>query len=196
MTDLARWSSAASYEAFWRDRAQAAASLLGSALWVCDLGCGARQSLRRFLPVNIHYLPADLVAWSPEVAICELNDNRWPQLYLECCDIVYILGVLEYLQSPKDVLSHLAESGPEIVISYNPSDLSDFDRERFGWVNSFPRDAFLQLLQDCAFDIVSSDVFERTQVIVKARSTVRRIERTWRRRMARSLFSISAWYRQ
>jgi len=196
LTDLARWSSAGSYEAFWDDRAQAAASLLGTALWVCDLGCGAHQPLRRFLPGNVHYLPADLVAWSPEVAVCDLNANRWPGIYLECCDIVYILGVLEYLRSPEDVLSHLAKSCPEIVISYNPSDLSNYNRDSFGWVNSFSRNAFVQLLQDSSFDLVSGEVFERTQIIVRARSTVRRAGDVWRRRMSRWLFAMRGWYRR
>jgi len=195
LTDLARWSSAASYEAFWDDRAKAAVDLLGSATWVCDLGCG-HQSLRRFLRENVHYLPADLVAWSPEVAVCELNANKWPSLYLYCCDIVYVLGVLEYLRKPREVLSHLAKFCPEIVISYNPSDMSDADREAFGWVNSFTGPSLLQLLQECGYQIVSSTVFERTQLIVKARSTVESPGSVWRRRLARRLLDIREWIRR
>ena len=184
VTDFKRWSSAESYESFWGDRAKVAAALLGSAQWVCDLGCGQR-SLRSFLPASVRYLPADLVAWTPDVATCELNANRWPSLYLQCCDIVYVLGVLEYLTTPKDALCHLAKSCPEIVISYNPSDLSDYDREAFGWVNSFTTESFLELLRGCGYEIVSKDIFERTQIIVKARSRVQIAGSSFRRRMAR-----------
>lgn len=194
MTDLARWSTPASYESFWNDRARVAAGLVGSARWICDLGCG-QQALRRFLPANVRYLPADLVAWSQEVALCELNANKWPSLYLQCCDIVYLLGVLEYIHKPKEVLSHLARACPEIVISYNPSELSDFNREGFGWVNSYTGADFLQLLRDCGFEIVSDNVFERTQVIVKSRSTIAPPGNCWRRLFARQLLAVRNWYR-
>jgi hypothetical protein len=82
------------------------------------------------------------------------------------------------------------------VISYNPSDLSNYNRDSFGWVNSFSRNAFVQLLQDSSFDLVSGEVFERTQIIVRARSTVRRAGDVWRRRMSRWLFAMRGWYRR
>ncbi len=195
VTDLARWSSPASYESFWNDRARVAAGLLGSATWLCDLGCG-QQALRHFLPANVRYLPADLVAWNPEVAVCELNANKWHSLYLHCCDIVYVLGVLEYLNKPNEVLGRLARTCSEQVISYNPSDLSDFDREGFGWMNSYTRPDLHQLLQDRGYDIVSSTVFERTQMIVKARSTVESSGNAWRRLLARRLLAARNWCRR
>jgi len=195
LTDLARWSSAASYEAFWDDRAKAAAALLGSARWLCDLGCG-QQSLRRFLPDNMHYMPADLVAWDRRVALCDLNSNKWPDLYLQACEIVYVLGVLEYVLSPQQVLSHLARSCPELVISYNPCDMSDVNRQGFGWMNAFTAADFLDLLRTCGYQILSNTVFARTQIIVKARSAVESPLNILRRPLVQGLLQIQDWYRE
>lgn len=195
MTDLARWSTPSSYESFWNDRARVAASLVGSAKGVCDEGCGP-QALGQFLPANVRYLPADLVSSNPEVAICELHASKWPTLYLQCCDIVYLLGVLDCLHQPKEVLSRFARTSPELVFTYNPSDMSDYDRVGFGWVNSLTGPALLELLQECGYEIVSRTVFEHTRLVVKARSTVTSSASGWRRPMARLTLNVRNWFRR
>jgi len=135
-----------------------------AAVWL-----GPRKAILKSLPAwneNVRYLPADLIGWSQAIAVCKPNANKWPSLHLHSWDIVFVLGVLEHLRKPTEVLSHLARSCLEIMISYNATGMCDANRDAFGWVNSFTGPSFLRLLQECGYHTGSS-----TALIVKTRST-------------------------
>ena len=119
-------------EQFWSDRSAAAAKLCRSGQWVCDIGCGI-QRLAAALPPGCVYLPADLHRLDPAVDSCDLNAGLLPGRHLARCDVVTLLGVIEYIFDPLRLLSALAQRAEIVVLSYNSVELADVDRAGFGW---------------------------------------------------------------
>jgi len=167
-TDAARWLNRDSYEDHWNDRAIAVAGHLTRAAWVCDLGCG-QQALRRALPAGISYLPADLRAWTPDTARCDLNAGLMPVRYLRACDTVTMLGVLEYIFDPAALLRRLACSAESIVLTYCAVDLWDADRAGYGWVNGLRVEDLRVLLQSVGYSIEITDIYQGRQIIMRGR---------------------------
>jgi hypothetical protein len=184
-TDRARWSDPASYEPFWSDRAATAGRLCDNASWVCDIGCGPIQSLQRFLPAATVYLPADLCAWTPRVCICDLNAPILPERYLRLSNIVYLLGVIEYIQDLLRLFTALASRTETIVVSYNCTNLGEADRSGYGWVNALASEDVLALLGDTGFHPVAIERVGTMEIVVKAENVNFGLSWRLRRRAAR-----------
>jgi len=163
------WRQAASFNGTywtWARRARVASHMLGNARWVCDIGCG-EQPLRWFLPSGNIYLPADIVARTPEVEQCDLDAGKLPLRSLAVCEVAVMLGVLTHLDYPGEALAAIAEHAETLLISYNVSDLKS-SRPEF-WRNAFTREDLTGLLTECGF-IATAGRRYGTQVILKARS--------------------------
>src|ERR1700738_1741527 len=102
-TDFRRWADPGNYAPGWEPRSAEAARLCRSRSWVCDIGCGL-QLVRHHLREDCVYLPADLQLWTQDTLRCDLNAGVLPTRYLQLCDVVLLLGVIEYIQLPSQAL--------------------------------------------------------------------------------------------
>jgi hypothetical protein len=68
---------------------------------VADFGCG-RQELRALLPSGWTYVPYDWTPRSADTRICDLQ-RELPE---GTQDVIFMLGVLEYLPDPARLLTH------------------------------------------------------------------------------------------
>ncbi len=114
-TDVERWRNTQNYQDHWTRRMSSALSLRGDAEWVCDLGCGS-QKMRNLLPKNIAYLPMDIVKWTNDTCVCEINQKILSNEYLAVCDLCYLLGVLEYIYEPSWLFDVLAVNVETVVL--------------------------------------------------------------------------------
>lgn len=161
--------------------------------WVCDIGCGPLQSLRHFLPAKVIYLPADLRMWEPRVLACDLNARWLPEPWLRLCDVVCMLGVIEYVNDLESLFSALVERVEALVISYNCADFAVVDRSGFGWVNALTSGTLHDLLEQAGFQVIASRRVGDMELLVKARNSRYGAWRKVRRRAARFLHA-GSWY--
>ncbi len=84
---------------------------------VLDIGCG-NMKLGEFLgPAGIRYIPADVVARSPECLVVDLNRDPVPVADTECA---VMIGVQEFLNDPARVLQDVAAKYARILITLSP----------------------------------------------------------------------------
>lgn len=84
---------------------------------VLDIGCG-NMKLGEFLgPAGIRYIPADVVARSPECLVVDLNRDPVPVADAECA---VMIGVQEFLDDPARVLQDVAAKYARILITLSP----------------------------------------------------------------------------
>jgi glycosyltransferase involved in cell wall biosynthesis/tetratricopeptide (TPR) repeat protein len=130
----------------WPERAMAASRLLkmlplpkrGS---VIDLGCG-RQTMRSLIPSDYDYVPVDRLARSADTQVLDFNSEMPAGQYTAAV----MLGLLEYLDRPLDVLRWAASHAQFCVFSYNDSPDRD-RRARQHWRNRLARDEILSCLR-------------------------------------------------
>jgi hypothetical protein len=188
VTDRERWENAASYERFWSDRSAAAAKLCRPGQWVCDIGCGM-QRLRALLPPSCMYLPADLRPWNNAVEVCDLNAGLLPERHLARCNVVTLLGVIEYIFDPARLLIGLGRRAETVVLSYNCTELADVDRAGFGWVNALTSEAVVDLLRQAGFRPDMVERFGSMEILVRASNTSFGKLRRARRHLARVIYA-------
>ncbi|HZR19383.1 MAG TPA: polysaccharide pyruvyl transferase family protein [Verrucomicrobiae bacterium] len=107
----------------WPERAQACARVIQSlglptGSTVIDLGCG-HQTLRALLSRDLHYVPIDRLARTPDVVVMDLN-QRCPEGHYQAA---VMLGLLEYMDDPGAKLAWASEHADWLLFSYN--DCSD-----------------------------------------------------------------------
>ena len=185
-TDRQRWEDASSYEQFWSDRSAAAAKLCNSGQWVCDIGCGMR-GLGAMLPTGCTYLPADLRCWEPAVERCDLNAGLLPERHLSRCDVVTLLGVIEYIYDLPCLFAALARRAETVLVSYNCVELAEVDRVGYGWANALTSEAVLNLLRQAGFLPDTVQRFGAMEILVRASNPGFSRLRRLRRRVARLL---------
>src|SRR5438034_9726891 len=118
----------------WKYRAELAMRILadvklGPGQRVADYGCG-RQTLRTLLPPDWTYTPFDYCERSNDTRIVDFN-TTFPSGDF---DAIFILGVLEYLNRPTELLAHALRHARFLVFSYNF--LGEHERrERQGWIS-------------------------------------------------------------
>ena len=188
VTDRERWEDATSYERFWSDRSAAAATLCQPGQWVCDIGCGM-QGLRALLPLGCTYLPSDLRRWSAAVEVCDLNIGLLPQRHLVRCDVVTLLGVIEYIFDPLRLLIALRQRAETVVLSYNCVELADVERAGFGWVNALTSEAVVDLVRQAGFRPDTVKRFGRMEILVRASNPGFGTPRRARRHLARIMYA-------
>ena len=137
------WSKKASYDQNWSERGRQAVILAGDFSSACDIGCGPMMSLRHHLASGTQYLPCDAHGWTDEVVHCDLSNLDLPKDSITRSDVVFVLGVLEYLPDVPAVLRALAKFNRPVVFSYCSTDLSA-RRDRW-WLNSYSSSEIVEL---------------------------------------------------
>lgn len=79
---------------------------------VADYGCG-RQQLKTLLPAGWSYVPYDWTPRSPDTRVCDLAVAAPTGTH----EIIFMLGVLEYMPDPARLLSHALNQARWTVFS-------------------------------------------------------------------------------
>lgn len=122
-----------------------------------DIGCGA-GSLRKVLPPEVEYQGVDIVARDEQTIVVDLNSQKLPPI---AGDAVALLGVLEYINSPGDVIQQLT-SFPKVIVSYNHRSIHDIlwalgIREcKVSWRHRFSRREFGRLLTANGLEVIKT----------------------------------------
>ena len=96
-----------------RMRAALAASFIPAGSRVLDLGCGA-MPLREHLPEGCSYTPSDIWKRHPDIVPADLNKGEFPDGEW---DVIAMLGVAAYLETPSLVLRTARERAPMLILS-------------------------------------------------------------------------------
>lgn len=166
------WSRKESFNPVWSKRAALASTFIVPGSWVVDVGCGQMQ-LRDYLPTGCRYTPADLTQWTEEVHSIDLDAGQFPPGTYDCA---VILGVLEYLQQPQDVLQWAQSTCDRLVVSYcHPTPVATVrNRRRKHWINGFSESEFRDLLIGAGWHVSSTAIhstrLRHQQVVYSCRS--------------------------
>ncbi len=164
-TDAERWSRRESLEPQWGYRAGLAAQLIAAHTRVLDIGCGA-MDLERALPEGCAYQPCDLVARDERTIVCDLNRGEFPDA--QDADVVTMLGVLEYILEPLDLLMKIRALNRPLVCSYSITDRRPgMDRASQGWMNSFDFGGLQTLMAQAGFRLRHRQEVDNLQDIFK-----------------------------
>ena len=164
-TDRQRWEDPAQLEAAWDQRAARAAAYIPRGAAVLDLGCGA-MALERFLPMGCRYQPCDLTARDARTLVCDFNAGEFPAN--AACDLVTVLGVLEYLHDAPAFLAKVRALNRPVVMSYClAGDRGPTDRRALGWVNDFTRDQLSHLMTAAGFGRVIGEEVTPGQFLLR-----------------------------
>jgi hypothetical protein len=164
-TDTERWSRRESLSPNWGYRAGVAAQMISAYSRVLDIGCGA-MDLERVLPEGCVYQPCDLVPRDERTIVCDLNRGEFPEAVN--ADVVTMLGVLEYVLEPIDVLLKIRALNRPLVCSYSITDRRpSMDRASQGWINSFDFGSLQALMQRAGFRLLCRQEIDPLQDIFK-----------------------------
>jgi hypothetical protein len=144
-TDAARWADFEAMRPGAEARARVAAALIPAGARVLDVGAGT-MALGSALPPGCRYQPADLVAFSADTVLVDLNDGQFPA---GTQDVVVLLDVLEFIHDPARVLRAAAGVAPRLIVSYRPAaggPGDDEHRRGLGFFNDFDVTGFQALL--------------------------------------------------
>ena len=146
----------------WHDRARVAAALLehvvprrGAPVVVLDIGCGDMKLLQQLRAAGsaAHYQGLDLHPQAAQVLPYDVRTQPLPQP----CDAAVLLGVVEYLEAPAEVLRRLARETRYLVASHVVSDNAGYDAaqlRRLNWKTHMTRGDFAALLAGCGFEVL------------------------------------------
>ncbi|THD53630.1 hypothetical protein [Phenylobacterium sp.] len=164
-TDIERWSRPESFSPQWAHRANLAAQMIPAYASVLDLGAGA-MDLEQALPEGCSYLPCDLVRRDERTIVCDLNRGEFPEGV--DADVVTMLGVLEYIRTPLDLLLKVRAFNRPLVCSYSITDRRpQMDRALQGWINSFDFADLLALMRQAGFRLACRQEIDPLQDIFK-----------------------------
>ena len=144
----------------WRPRAAAAAEWLAAAATIVDLGCGS-MTLAGCLRPEQRYVPVDLARRDQGTLVLDLNKAADLER-LPAADACALLGVLEYIYGPHELIGALRRRYGQVVATFNVrrDGESAEDRLGHGWVNHFTRDELLSLFGRHGYALARDHLFE------------------------------------
>lgn len=138
----------------WPERLQVAWALFRQVLpadkpdrEVADYGCG-RQELRALLPAGWRYVPYDWTARSTDTRVCDLAVAPPTDAH----EIIFMLGVLEYMPDPARLLTHALTHARWTVFSCFCG-WSPLRAWRQGWRGRLSRRAVERVLQSTGVQV-------------------------------------------
>lgn len=164
-TDVDRWSRRESFAPQWAYRASLAAQMIPAYSSVLDIGAGA-MDLEKVLPAGCRYQPCDLVSHDERTIVCDLNKGEFPHGVQ--ADTVTMLGVLEYIREPLELLRKIRALDRPLVCSYSITDRRpDLDRAAQGWINNFDFAALQRLMKQAGFVLQHRQTIDNLQDVFK-----------------------------
>lgn len=152
----------------WENRARVAVNLYseyvdglekGGHIDIVDLGCGNKR-LERVLynkgSSPYRYRGFDLHPQSPDITPIDIQ-TEVPNLK---ADVIFVLGVLEYIQDVPSLVARLQGRADAIILSYNvygsPEWPSLSRRKSLGWVNHYSAEELESVITTTGWDLVST----------------------------------------
>ena len=119
-----------------------------------DVGAGT-MTLFQKLPIAVKYTPLDIVRFSKNTIIADLNQNQFPRGHW---DMATLLGVLEYIHDVDRLFARLRTSVRQLYIVYHsvPSRVScdHEDRRASGYVNDYSEKELVAKLVSASWEII------------------------------------------
>jgi hypothetical protein len=143
-SDEKRWADASKTAgASDHGRVKAAAKFIEPNSSVLDMGAGA-MALRLYLPPGCLYVPCDIADRGAGCIVADLNKGEFP---VGRYDYITVLGVLEYIHNPKELLAKCRAAAKNLIIQYNVDHLTDLAARRAnGWVNDLSHSQLVEIL--------------------------------------------------
>ena len=120
-----------------------------------DIGAGTMELFRK-LPIAVKYTPLDIVRFSNDTIIADLNQNQFPAGYW---DMGTLLGVLEYIHDGLGLLKNLRSALGKLYIIYDIVSCDTVtnieERRSCGYVNDYSVTNLSALLKEANWDITS-----------------------------------------
>jgi hypothetical protein len=139
-----RWRDDQLLDAEWDTRTKLMIRDIAAGSRVIDVGAG-RQVARAMLPSGSEYVPVDIVSRSPDTIVCDLNQDKLPDLR---ADWVIASGVIEYVHDAAAFINWMSVVAPRIVMSYEVADgETKYYRRSQTWVNDFTSKHVLAILR-------------------------------------------------
>lgn len=135
-SDYRRWKNSKELLEAWNERTSILATMVKSKTILIEFGAG-NMSLKKMLPEGCSYTPSDIYARTPEILVCDLNENI--PFDLTKYDTAVFSGVLEYVYDVDKVFRQLSNSIDNIVLSYACSDISKANRLKSGWLSDYSK---------------------------------------------------------
>ncbi|HMI20635.1 MAG TPA: hypothetical protein VK533_13940 [Sphingomonas sp.] len=157
------WSDPRSLHAVWDGRAKRAATYIPAGSRVLDLGCGA-MALERYLAEGCTYQPCDLVARDARTLVCDFNEGEFPVGF--DCDVVSVLGVLEYVADVPAFLAKVRALNCPVVLSYSASDRPGY-ATRAPWVNAYTQAEFIAVCAAAGFSHYVGAPIKNAQILLR-----------------------------
>lgn len=156
--DRVRWRNPSSYKPEWKERAAKAATLVPNGAFVLEVGCGV-GALRRLLEQRCRYVGADLEPLDESTYGVDLDKDPLPHRRYDC---IVMLGVLEYLYRPLDVLVKLTQAADLLVLSYCCATGAGVASARSarGWCNAFSEAELVQFLESLDYEMSQRQSFQ------------------------------------
>lgn len=169
------WLKSSNYSLAWSSRIDLAASLIAEDAVIAEFGCGPENNLGHSRFHFKSWQGFDLHAWNSKVSRINLNEkNFYNELnYLMAPTIIVLLGVLEYLKNPSQVLGVLAVNRTDFIVSYchpNQTATPSF-RKSMGWLHELSEQELLNLFEKIGYIATNSIIYQNEknfkQVIYK-----------------------------
>lgn len=151
ISDLKRWKQTEELYEDWNQRTAILASMIIQRANVIEFGAG-NMALKNYLPPGCDYTPSDIYARTPEILVCDLNENI--PFDLTKFDTAVFSGVLEYVYEVEKVFSQFSESIDNVVLSYACSDISNANRLKSGWLSDYSKKEMEVIFEKYNYQIV------------------------------------------
>jgi hypothetical protein len=106
-SDIERWSDTSRLSIEWDQRAKEVSEWIPAGVRLIDIGCG--QMAVEKVVKDCNYIPVDIVRRDHRTTVVDLNVEPLPPSLLMKTDYAVLLGVLEYLKRPQDLLTLLSK---------------------------------------------------------------------------------------
>ncbi len=166
-SDGGRWSDPEALEPGSQERATMAAKHVVTGEKLLDLGAGLMR-LGRALPKDCVYIPADLIPFTRQTIVLDLNRGDFPKGKV---DVIAALELLEYVHDVPRLLERCAETGGRLLCTYHGrDDESVRERRRRGWVNDYGEAEFRDHLAAAGWAVESTEEGAGTTLFVCRRT--------------------------
>ncbi len=170
ISDYERWKQTDELYVDWDQRTAILASMIVQGANIIEFGAG-NMALKNQLPLDCYYTPSDIYARTPEILVCDLNENI--PFDLTKYDTAVFSGVFEYVYEVGKVFRQLSDSIDNVVLSYACSDISTANRLKSGWLSDYSKKELEAIFEKYDYKIVDykewrkQSIFSLRKVFVK-----------------------------
>lgn len=154
----------------WMKRAKMAVKMVSGYKSVADMGAGA-MTIKKLLGNTTQYYPVDYLKRFDETIVCDFNKGEYPDLSV---DVVFALGVMEYISDTKMFVKKICDMTNTIVMSYNCIEKNDNYalRKSNGWKNHYKIIEIIDMFSDNGFKLVDERMYGGIGIIFKFQNVI------------------------